>query len=64
MKHLTSGRAAWLAFGLAALTASCSGRAKGAVQMPPVPVEVAEAQRGMVRDRFRALGTIEAREVV
>lgn len=32
--------------------------------MPPMPVEVAEVTQGAMRDRFRAVGTIEAGEAV
>ena len=47
--------------------ASCSGPAGGArggLQMPPMPVEVAEVTRETVSDGFPALGTIEADENV
>lgn len=48
---------------LLALAASCGART-GGFQMPPVPVEVSEVTQEAVRDRFRALGTVEAREIV
>ena len=32
--------------------------------MPPMPVEVAHAERGMVQDRFEAVGTIEAIDAI
>jgi len=50
--------AAW-----AALVASC-GRQAGGFQMPPVPVEVSDVAQEAVRDRFRALGSVEASEIV
>jgi len=54
--------AAWL---LALSLAACSGQRQGGFpQMPPLPVEVAEVRSETVRDRFRALGSIEAQEIV
>ena len=50
--------AAWTA-----LTVSC-GRQAGGFQMPPMPVEVSDVVQEPVRDRFRALGSVEAREIV
>jgi membrane fusion protein (multidrug efflux system) len=46
------------------LLGGCGGAQRGGFQMPPVPVEVAEARRDVVRDRFHAVGTIEAAEIV
>jgi len=43
--------------------AGCGPR-KGGFSMPPMPVEVATVQTETVRDRFRALGSIEASERV
>jgi membrane fusion protein, multidrug efflux system len=37
---------------------------KAGFQMPPTPVEVATVQTETVRDRFRALGSVEAHETV
>jgi membrane fusion protein, multidrug efflux system len=37
---------------------------QGGFQMPPTPVEVAQVQTETVRDRFRALGSVEANETV
>jgi membrane fusion protein (multidrug efflux system) len=48
---------------LLALAAGC-GRPAAGFKMPPVPVEVAEVQAEAVRDRFRAVGSIEADEIV
>lgn len=48
---------------LSALATAC-GQKAGGFQMPPVPVEVAEVNQEAVRDRFRALGSVEAREIV
>ena len=50
--------------GLAVLVVSCGGAKRGGFAMPPVPVEVADVSGGPMVDRFRALGTIEAREIV
>jgi membrane fusion protein (multidrug efflux system) len=47
-----------------AVLAGCGGAGKAAFQMPPVPVEVAEVATTAVTDRFRALGTIDAEEIV
>jgi membrane fusion protein (multidrug efflux system) len=47
--------------------ASCSGPAGGArggMQMPPMPVEIAEVKPEMVSDGFTALGTIDAEKNV
>lgn len=45
--------------------ASCTpGAGRAAFKMPPMPVEVAEVSSGEVADRLRALGTLEAREIV
>ena len=44
--------------------ASCARSHSGGFQMPPVPVEVAEVRSETVRDEFKALGTVEAREIV
>ncbi|TMQ64617.1 MAG: efflux RND transporter periplasmic adaptor subunit [Candidatus Eisenbacteria bacterium] len=44
--------------------ASCARSHSGGFQMPPVPVEVAEVRSETVRDEFKALGTVEARETV
>lgn len=48
----------------ASLVAGCGGAKRGGFQMPPTPVEVAEANVGTVRDQFRALGSVEASEIV
>jgi len=53
-----------LALALAGLVIAGCAKRGGGFQMPPVPVEVAEVERGMVRDRFQALGSIEAAEIV
>ena len=47
----------------AGLVASCGPKA-GGFQMPPVPVEVSDVVQESVRDRFRALGSVEALEIV
>jgi membrane fusion protein (multidrug efflux system) len=44
--------------------AGCAGRAGGGFEMPPVAVEVAEVHGEGITDRFRAVGTIEAGEMV
>jgi membrane fusion protein, multidrug efflux system len=44
--------------------AGCGAGGRGGFQMPPVPVEVADAKSEVVTDRFRAVGTIEAQETV
>ena len=47
--------------------ASCgkpAGGARGGMQMPPMPVEVAEVTRETVSDGFTALGTIDAEQNV
>jgi membrane fusion protein (multidrug efflux system) len=50
---------------LALSLSACSGKPKGGFgQMPPMPVEVADVRSETVRDHFRALGSIEARENV
>jgi membrane fusion protein (multidrug efflux system) len=61
-----SRRWSWILASLTAtfLIAGCGGAKRGGFQMPPVPVEVAEASRGTVRDQFRALGSVEASEIV
>ncbi len=48
------------------LVAGCSEEQGGAggFSMPPMPVEVARAERGLVQDRFAAVGTIEAIEAI
>lgn len=49
------------------LTTSCAKKkagGPGGFQMPPMPVEVAEVRPQIVRDEFRALGTIESDEIV
>ena len=48
---------------LGLIAVSC-GRGGGGFQMPPVPVEVAAVESGPVRDRFHAVGTVEANEIV
>lgn len=51
----------------AALLGGCakSGGPGGAgFQMPPMPVEVSEVHPRVARDQFRALGTLEAREIL
>ncbi len=48
-----------------AVAAGCRGKkGSGSFTAPPVPVEVAEATRGDVRETLHALGTIEAQERV
>lgn len=43
----------------------CSGQnAGGGFQMPPAPVEVADVGAQTVRDRFQALGSLEADEII
>jgi len=49
---------------LLALAAFSCGPRQAGFQMPPVPVEVSEVKAEMVRDRFRALGSVEANEIV
>ena len=53
--------AAALLLGFALVSCAKPG---GGFQMPPMPVEVAEVRSETVRDRFRALGSIEADEIV
>jgi len=48
---------------LLALLPACAQK-KAGFQMPPTPVEVANVQTETVRDRFRALGSVEANEIV
>jgi membrane fusion protein, multidrug efflux system len=48
----------------AAAAVSCGGARRGGFAMPPVPVEVAEVRRERVVDRFRALGSVQAGEIV
>jgi membrane fusion protein (multidrug efflux system) len=48
---------------LGLLSGSCAQGQHG-FQMPPVPVEVADVVSGPVQDRFRAVGTVEANEIV
>src|SRR5262245_61581264 len=40
------------------------GGGMAAGQMPPMPVEVADVAPGIMRDRFRAVGSIQAADVV
>ena len=49
-----------------ALLPGCSGDqgGGGGFQMPPMPVEVAHAERSLVQDRFEAVGTIEAIDAI
>ena len=50
---------------LAGLLASCSGSKGGrGFSMPPVPVEVSEVRPQVVRDQFRAVGSIESDEII
>ena len=50
---------------LAGLLASCSGSKGGrGFSMPPVPVEVSEVKPQVVRDQFRAVGSIESDEII
>jgi membrane fusion protein (multidrug efflux system) len=44
----------------------CSGEqgGGGGFSMPPMPVEVAQAEKGMVQDRFESVGTIEAIDAI
>ena len=50
---------------LALSIAGCGGQHRGGFpQMPPLQVEVAEVKSETVRDLFRALGSIEAQEIV
>jgi membrane fusion protein (multidrug efflux system) len=55
-----------LAVACAGLVTSCGKKAGGAggggFQMPPMPVEVAEVHPRVMRDQFRALGSIESDE--
>src|SRR5262249_10856792 len=44
--------------------AGAKGGGRGGFQMPPMPVEVSAVQSRTVRDQFRALGGIEADEVI
>ena len=62
MKRRTIRGAAWAAL-LLPLIPACASK-KGGFQMPPTPVEVASVQTETVRDRFRALGSVEANETV
>jgi len=57
---------ATFALAVAAVTlAGCAGqKAGGGFQMPPSPVEVAEVGAQTVRDRFQALGSLEADEII
>ncbi len=48
----------------ALLAAASCGPKGGGFQMPPVPVEVTQVKSEAVRDRFRALGSVEASEIV
>jgi membrane fusion protein (multidrug efflux system) len=60
---MTPRRSPLAVLSLAWLAASCGGGG-GGFQMPPVRVEVSAVQNEVVRDRFRALGTVEASEIV
>lgn len=62
MKRRTIRGAAVAAL-LLTLVVGCAPK-KAAFQMPPTPVEVASVQTETVRDRFRALGSVEANEIV
>jgi membrane fusion protein (multidrug efflux system) len=62
MKRRTIRSAAGAAL-LLALLPACAQKQAG-FQMPPTPVEVASVQTETVRDRFRALGSVEANEIV
>lgn len=42
----------------------CAKKQGGGFQMPPTPVEVAEVHPQVVRDQFRALGSVESDEIV
>lgn len=58
-----------LALALATASAGCAKKGAGAgggggFQMPPMPVEVTTAARETVRDRFEAVGTVQAGEAV
>lgn len=61
-RHRLSAAATCL--GLAVALASCGRGGHPGYAMPPVPVEVADVSGRTVTDRFRALGTIEAQEIV
>src|SRR5437870_8847790 len=51
--------------GIALALAGCAkGKGMAGFQMPPVPVEVAEARPQVVRDQLRAIGGIEAQEII
>jgi membrane fusion protein (multidrug efflux system) len=64
-RRSSASRIAGLVVLIAVLGACAPGGAgRGGFQMPPMPVEVAEVSSGTVADRLRALGTLEAREVV
>jgi membrane fusion protein, multidrug efflux system len=47
-----------------ALTSGCARGGRGGFSMPPMPVETAAVARGPVADRFEALGSIEAGDVI
>jgi len=65
MTSLRDHRLVLCAVLLAVLPVACAGKGgHGGFQMPPLPVEVADVQDETVRDQFRALGTLEAREIV
>jgi membrane fusion protein (multidrug efflux system) len=53
-----------LAVALAGALGGCSGAPRGGFSMPPMPVEAVDVKSTTVRDRFRALGTIQAEENV
>ena len=59
-RRALSGVALWA---LLLSLAACAPK-KAGFQMPPTPVETATVQTETVRDRFRALGSVEANEIV
>ena len=52
--------------GVAGFACGCSkgGAGGGEFQMPPTPVEIASVQQGSVKDRFEAVGSMEADEEI
>ncbi|MGB5106309.1 MAG: efflux RND transporter periplasmic adaptor subunit [Candidatus Zixiibacteriota bacterium] len=50
--------------GLVAVVSGCQTKQAGGFQMPPTPVEIATVESNTVSDRFEAVGSIDASEMI